>query len=75
MSTGGSILVSANARGAEVGDLFMSVIQTCQANGANPFDYMLAAVRHAEAVKAEPSGWMPWNYEQALAVLEDSRPA
>ena len=62
-------------RGAEVGDLFMSVIQTCQANAANPFDYMLAAVRHAEAVKAEPSGWMPWNYEQTLAVLEGSRPA
>ena len=53
----------------------MSLIQTCQANEANPFDFMLAAVRHAEAVKAEPSGWMPWNYEQTLAVLEDSRPA
>jgi hypothetical protein len=60
-------------RGAQVGDLFMSVIQTCQANSANPFAYMLAAVRQAKAVEAEPSNWMPWNYKQSLELLEGSR--
>jgi len=61
-------------RGAQVGDLFMSVIQTCVANGANPFDYMLAAVRNAKRVIAEPASWMPWNYTESLAALELSRP-
>ena len=33
--------------GAEVGDLFMSLIHTCQLNGANPFDYLTELQRHA----------------------------
>jgi transposase len=53
-------------RGAHVGDLFMSLIQTCHANGVNPFDYLLAAVRHAKAVAANPAAWLPWNYPQAM---------
>lgn len=35
--------------GARVGDLFMSLIQTCELNGANPFDYLTELLRHAEA--------------------------
>lgn len=54
------------ARGAQVGDLFMSLIQTCRANAANPFDYMLTVVRNAKAAKADPGSWMPWNYTQNL---------
>jgi transposase len=49
-------------RGADVGDLFMSLVQTCRANAVNPFEYMLAVVRNAHAVKASPGQWMPWNY-------------
>ncbi len=59
-------------RGAEVGDLFMSVIQTCLANGANPFDYMLTVVRQAKEVKADPARWMPWNYNQSLPARADT---
>ena len=55
--------------GARVGDLFMSLIHTCRLNGANPFDYLSALQRHAAAVKANPGGWMPWNYTQADATL------
>ena len=54
-------------RGADVGDTFMTVIETCRANGVNPFDYMLAIVRNPKAVRADPGRWMPWNYEQATA--------
>ena len=61
-------------RGAEVGDLFMSVIQTCVANLANPFEYMVAVVRNIRAVKIDPGHWMPWNYQETLA-SGDSRPA
>jgi hypothetical protein len=62
------------ARGAQVGDLFMSVIQTCVANLVNPFEYMLAVVRNNRSVKVDPGRWMPWNHKETLA-SGDSRPA
>jgi transposase len=55
--------------GAEVGDLFMSLIHTCELNGANPFDYLTELQRHAEELKQNPSAWMPWNYRDTLARL------
>ena len=54
-------------RGARVGDLFMSVVETCRANRVNPFEYMMAVVRNAAAAKADPGQWMPWNFQTALA--------
>src|SRR3954447_3434828 len=59
--------------GAGVGDLFMSLIHTCELNGANPFDYLTELLRHAEELKRNPSEWMPWNYRETLARL--TRPA
>jgi hypothetical protein len=55
--------------GAAVGDLFMSLIHTCELNGANPFDYLTELQRHAEELKRGPSEWMPWNYRETLARL------
>jgi transposase len=55
--------------GAGVGDLFMSLIHTCELNGANPFDYLTELQRHAEELKRNPSEWMPWNYRDTLARL------
>jgi transposase len=52
------------ANGARVGDLFMSLIYTCQLNEANPFDYLTALQRHADQVTASPALWMPWNYRE-----------
>lgn len=56
--------------GAKVGDVFMSLIHTCALNGINPFDYLMALHRNSEAVRAAPSQWFPWNYQQALAALK-----
>jgi hypothetical protein len=53
--------------GARVGDLFMSLIYTCQLNQANPFDYLTELQQHAEVLAACPERWMPWNYRDALA--------
>jgi transposase len=53
--------------GAEVGDLFMSLIHTCQLCGANSFDYLIELQRHARELAACPAKWMPWNYREALA--------
>ena len=62
--------------GARVGDLFMSLIHTCELNGADPFDYLNQLQRHAEELKQAPSEWMPWNYRETLArtgaLLEDA---
>jgi transposase len=55
--------------GAGVGDLFMSLIHTCELNGANPFHYLTELLRHAEELKQRPSEWMPWNYRDTLAQL------
>jgi hypothetical protein len=52
--------------GARVGDLFMSLIYTCQLNGANPFDYLTHLQQHAEQLAASPALWMPWNYRHTL---------
>ena len=53
--------------GARVGDLYMSLIYTCELNGANPFDYLTELQRHAAAVASHPADWMPWNYRQTMA--------
>jgi transposase len=53
--------------GAKVGDLFMSLIYTCQLNEANPFDYLTELQQHTEALTVCPEQWMPWNYRDALA--------
>ncbi len=55
--------------GARMGDLFMSLIHTCELNGVNPFDYLIELQRHAEELKKVPSEWMPWNYRDTLARL------
>ena len=53
--------------GARIGDLFMSLIHTCELNGADPFDYLNQLQWHAQELKQMPSDWMPWNYRETLA--------
>jgi len=52
--------------GARVGDLFMSLIHTCELNGVNPFDYLTELQKHADELYAHPANWMPWNYRDTL---------
>ena len=52
--------------GAHVGDLFMSLIHTCEFCEANPFDYLTELQRHADELAADPERWMPWNYRSML---------
>jgi transposase len=51
--------------GAKVGDLFMSLIYTCQLNKVNPFEYLTGLQQHTEAIALSPERWMPWNYRGA----------
>jgi hypothetical protein len=52
--------------GARVGDLFMSLIHTCELCGANSFDYLTELQRHAAELRRNPRKWMPWNYRATL---------
>lgn len=52
--------------GAAVGDLYMSLIYTCELNGVNPLDYLTELQRHAEEVAAAPVNWLPWDYRANL---------
>jgi transposase len=56
-------------KGAQMGDLFMSLIHTCELNDVNAFDYLTELLRHVEELKQNPSEWMPWNYRETLARL------
>jgi transposase len=55
--------------GANVGDIFMSLIYTAELNGESPFDYLVALQRHHEAAAASPADWMPWAYRETVARL------
>jgi transposase len=54
-------------KGAQMGDLFMSLIHTCELNDVNAFDYLTELLRHTEELKRSPSEWMPWNYRETLS--------
>ena len=55
--------------GARMGDLFMSLIHTCELNGVNAFDYLTELQRHVGELARNPSEWMPWTYRATLARL------
>jgi transposase len=67
--------------GAHVGDVFMSLIHTCDLCRANPFDYLTQLNRHAGEAGVNPRNWMPWNFRETLEGMgyvptptEESRP-
>ncbi|HUE14857.1 MAG TPA: transposase [Planctomycetaceae bacterium] len=59
-------------RGAHVGDVFMSLIHTCELGKINPFDYLTELERHASEVAVAPGDWMPWNYRNNLYGASDA---
>lgn len=61
--------------GAHVGDLFMSLIYTCELCEGNPFDYLTQLQKHAAALKQKPAAWMPWNYRETLQQLAAAKAA
>ena len=61
--------------GAHVGDLFMSLIHTCELNAVNPFLYLVALQQHADELKQTPTAWLPWTYRETLQPIETSAEA
>lgn len=50
-------------RGAYVGDLFMSLIHTCQLSGVNPLDYLTWLLKNIQKIPDDPLEYMPWKYQ------------
>jgi len=63
------------ANGAQAGDLFMSLIHTCELNEADPFDYLTALQRHADALASRPASWLPWTYRATRQQLDAAEAA
>jgi uncharacterized protein YmfQ (DUF2313 family) len=55
------------AKGAEVGDIYMSLIHTCRLCNVNPFQYLQALQKRAQDVIRDAARWLPWNYREQLA--------
>jgi hypothetical protein len=60
--------------GARVGDIYMSLIYTCELSGINAFDYLNQLQLNASSVAEHPDRWMPWNYRDTLATCKSSAP-
>ena len=55
--------------GAYIGDMFMSLIHTCNLMKVNALNYLIALQKHSAQVFKKPSSWMPWNYEAAMGMV------
>jgi hypothetical protein len=55
--------------GSMVGDVLLSIINTCRLNDINPYEYLIEIQANAEKAKANPADWLPWNYKQNEASL------
>jgi transposase len=56
--------------GALVGDVYTALIVTTMLHHGDPFHYLTVLFTHYNAVAAAPADWLPWNYKEALARLE-----
>jgi len=56
-------------KGAQVGDLYMGLIHTCELNSINPFDYLVSLQVNSKHSQESPEEWLPWNYQQTMAKI------
>ncbi len=59
-----------NMHGAYIGDMFMSLIHTCNIMSINPFNYLVAIQKYSSEVFRNPSRWMPWNFAETISLLK-----
>ena len=52
--------------GAYIGDLFMSLIHTCNLCKANPFEYLKTLQQYSPLIAKNPEKWMPWNFQEMI---------
>ncbi len=52
--------------GAYIGDLFMSLIHTCNLHEVNPFEYLTSLQHHSSELFQNPGKWLPWNFDETI---------
>ena len=52
-----------NEHGAYVGDVIISLVETCRINKENPDPYLTTLMKNRSSVFANPEQWLPWNYK------------
>jgi len=52
--------------GANVGDIFMSLIHTAALAKVNPFDYLTQLISNRDKLSDNPSAWTPWCYQETV---------
>jgi transposase len=57
--------------GAHTGDLFMSLIHTCELNSVNPFDYLIQLQRHKAELATYPSDHRGGRFRRHLVWVQD----
>ena len=60
-------LFYATEHSASIASLLTRVLATWVHSGVNAVDYLVAVQEHRQEVFANPSAWLPWNYQAALA--------
>lgn len=52
--------------GAYIGDLFMSLVHTCNLQDINPFEYLTTLQEHSSEIFQNPAAWLPWTFEETI---------
>jgi hypothetical protein len=65
-------------KGARVGDVFMSLLETCALNHVDKTHYLTTVLSNIESVRTSPGSWMPWNYQAMVSseatATDDQKP-
>jgi hypothetical protein len=51
-----------NEHGALVGEILLSLIETCRLNKVSAWKYLLGLMRERSQARANPDAYLPWNY-------------
>jgi len=61
-------LFYASTHRAQIASILTSLIATCVQAGVNALEYLVALQIHRSAVFRQPAAWLPWNYQENLAL-------
>lgn len=60
-----------NQYGAMIGSVLTSIIHTCELSNINPLEYLVALQQYKSHVAKEPHRFLPWNYQEAVKILNE----
>jgi len=61
-----------NEHGAYIGDVIISLVETCRMNKQSPDHYLNSLMKNKSSVFANPEQWLPWNYKERDKINDNS---